>query len=195
MKHENKSNTASLLKAIATPSRIKTLSEDQAWLLLQLTWITRGKNHWKKLKIPALNGLFKKKAVPGTDLESTIKRMQLPRPVTEAAAKTSGFVNVYSAYRRSSRGWCSTNIKQLRAILSATIRLGSNDDARFKLASQIEQLPPVPTPSGRRAMKAGNLLTPLIACLDNKRHFPIVERGTPRQTGAKEIGSFEEQPA
>jgi hypothetical protein len=109
--------------------------------------------------------------------------MGLPNPIAEAAAKETGFVNAYRAYRNSLRGWCSTNIRELRAILAAANKLGPNDQGRFDLASKIEQLPPVPTPAEKHRMLAANFITPLVACLDPKNKFPIIngEKGVTRR--------------
>ena len=185
--YETERNTEALVKAVMAAHPARGLSGDDVWWLLQLTWITTSKghtskDHWQKLKVPALAHLFKKNATISGDLKSTLESMQLPTPIAAAAAKRTGFVNAYRAYRNSLRGWCSVNIKELRAILAAAGNLKPNDQGRFDLASNIEQLPPVPTPSGKHKMAAANLITPLVACLDPKNTFPIIngEKGVTR---------------
>jgi hypothetical protein len=186
--YDTERNTEALVKAVMAARPVHGLSADAVWWLLQLTWInvSKGhptKGHWKKLKVPALAHLFNKKGSVSDDLESTLAKMQLSPPIVQAAVKETGFVNAYSAYRNSLRGWCSANIKQLRAILADAENLKPNDKGRFDLASKIEQLPPVPTPSGKHKMVAANLITPLVACLDPKNKFPIIngEKGVTRR--------------
>jgi len=45
---------------------------------------------------------------------------------------------------------------------------------RFDLAERIDALPDVKSPKNKAALPSGVLLTPLIACLDPKSRFPIV---------------------
>jgi hypothetical protein len=119
----------------------------------------------------------------GVDLASTIASMALPPAIAAAASKQTGMVNAYRAYRNSLLPWCNANKAVLRTLLAAAEKLGSNDEARFDLASKIDALPPVPTPNGLRHMAGANLITPLIACLDPKMRFPIVngEHGVKRR--------------
>jgi hypothetical protein len=141
------------------------------------------KDHWKTLKVPALVHLLNKKANISDDLKSTLDSMQLSSPIAEAAARETGFVNAYRAYRNSLRGWCSANIRELQVILTAAEDLKANDQGRFDLTSKIEQLPRVPTPSEKHKMIAANLITPLVACLDSRNKFPIIngEKGVTRR--------------
>lgn len=172
-------NTEGLVKAVIAERDVNELSGEDIWRLLQLTWITTSKghvtrDHWKKLKVPALAHLFGKKVRASEDLQNSLDHMNLPRPVAEAAAKTTGFVNAYRAYRNSLLGWCQQHEKELRAILDAARKLRSNDQDRLELASEIGQLPPVSTPNEERTMAASSHITPLVACLDPKRKFPII---------------------
>lgn len=117
------------------------------------------------------------------DLASTIATMGLARSVARAAAKQTGFVNAYRVYRNSLRGWCSANIKELRTIVATAERLASNDQARFDLAKKVDSLPEIPSPSGERQMAAANVITSLVACLDPRHRFPIIngEQGVTRR--------------
>ncbi len=177
--YETERNTEALLKAVVD-AHVQGLSGDDVWQLLRLTWITKRKDHWKSLKVPALahlfpKGLRAKKADIRGDLKSTVENIKLSDViVAEAAAKKTGFVNCYAAYRNSAQAWCKENEKELKAIVKAARNLGPNDRARFDLAGRIEKLSPVLTPRRKRKMSAVNLITPLIACLDPKRYFPII---------------------
>src|SRR5271157_5438820 len=64
--YETERNTEALVKAVMAARPVRGLSGDDVWWLLQLTWITTSKghttkDHWQKLKVPALAHLFKKK--------------------------------------------------------------------------------------------------------------------------------------
>src|ERR1022692_1102240 len=186
--YETERNTEALVKAVMAARPVYGLSADDVWWLLQLTWITTSKghttkDHWQRLKVHALPHLLKKQASISGHLKSPLDNMHLPDPIAQAAAKETGFVNAYRAYRYSLRGWCSANIRELRAILTAAEKLKPNDQGRFDLASKIEQLPPVPTPAGKHKMVAANLVTPLVACLDPRNKFPIIngEKGVTRR--------------
>lgn len=161
------------------------LSGEDIWCLIRFAWITAGSGdtHWQQLKVPAIAHLFKMPANIGLDLASTITSMALPPAIAAAASKPTGMVNAYRAYRNSLLPWCNVNRAALRTLLAAAQKLGSNDQGRFDLASKIEALPPVPTPNGLRHMAAANLITPLIACLDPRLRFPIVngEHGVKRR--------------
>lgn len=177
--YQTERNTERLVKAVAAVRPIRGLSGEDIWWLLQLTWITAGRghvtsDHWRNLKVPALAHILKKRVSISSDLNTSLDNMHLPQPIAQAAAKTTGFVNAYRAYRNSLRIWCAANEKELRPILVSANILKSNDQCRFDLAYDIERLSPVPTPSGKRKMAASNLITPLVACLDPKRRFPII---------------------
>jgi hypothetical protein len=181
-------NTESLIKAVMGARGRRKLSGDDLWWLLQLTWINASRghtiaDHWKALKVPALAHLLNKSPSIAADVDSTIAAMQLPAPVARAAVRETGFVNAYRVYRNSLQGWCATNITELRAVLQAAEKLGSNDQARFDLAAKIDGLPGIPSPSGQRKMVAANFVTPLVACLDPRYRFPIIngEEGVTRR--------------
>jgi len=171
--------TEALVKAVVAERGIGTLSGDDIWHLLQLTWITTTKDgvsndHWKRLKIPALSFLFQTEVEISDDLRETLKRMRLPRTVADSAAEKTGFVNTYPAYRNSLLGWCRQNVKQLRPILDSAARLTSNNQDRFDLMTEMAKLPRVSTPNSQKTMAASSHLTPVVACLDPKRRFPIL---------------------
>jgi hypothetical protein len=175
---------------------VHTLSGEDLRCLIRLTWITAGKDgivdlHWQLLKAPAIAHLLKTMVTVSDDLARTVESMQLPAHVAEAAKKKTGFVNAYRAYRNSLLDWCLKNKQGLRTIITSAQKLGANDQARFDLAHAISELPDVPTPTGARSMAAANLVTTLVACLDPKRRFPIIngESGVTRRLARLELSN------
>ncbi|MGI4826610.1 MAG: hypothetical protein ACRYFU_00205 [Janthinobacterium lividum] len=169
------------------------LSGKDIWWLMKLTWITASnghmvEDHWQTLKIPGLEHLFGKKGLITSDLCETVAGMQLPIKVREAASRKTGMVNAYRAYRNSLLTWCTENKNALREIISSAQKLGPNDQQRFDLAARISTLPPVPTPSGVRRMAAAYHITPLVACLDPKRRFPIINGESGVTLRLKQLG-------
>lgn len=183
--YQTERNTEALVKAVLAVRPVDGLSGEDIWCLIRFAWITAGSgdSHWQQLKVPAIAHLFKKPVKIGEDLATTIASMALPPAIAAAASKPTGMVNAYRAYRNSLLPWCNANKAVVRTLLASAQKLGSNDQARFDLASKIDALPPVPTPNGLRHMAAANLITPLIACLDPKLRFPIVngEHGVKRR--------------
>lgn len=160
-------NTASLIRAVLLDKRMNDLTGEKIWALLQLTWITKGRGtmgrttfHWKKLQVGALATLFAK--------------TNLPIQVRTAAEQRTGFVNAYRPYRNSLKDWCKQHAKRLRSILEDAKGLGSDNRDRLDLASRIAGLPRVPTPNNVRTKCASDFITPLVACLDPKSRFPII---------------------
>ena len=177
--YNTEKNTAALIQSVVKSRSADTLSGDQIWSLMTLTWITMGKKHvspthWERLKVPALETLFSKNATGNSDLVATIDSMNLPDAVAQAAKRETGMVNFRGTWRNSSRKWCKQNRDDLRSIIRAAIKLPANDQARINLAARIDRLLPVESPNGKVEVAAGVLLTPLIACLDPKNRFPIL---------------------
>lgn len=177
--YNTEKNTAALIQSVVKSHSADTLSGDEIWSLITLTWITRGKKHvspthWKRLKIPALENLFNKKAIVNSNLSGTIDSMNLSSSVAQLAKRDTGMVNFRGTWRNSSRKWCQRNRDALRNIISAASKLPANDQARIDLAARIDSLPPVESPNHKAELAAGILLTPLIACLDPRSRFPII---------------------
>lgn len=134
--YQGKRNTADLVQSVALSRQVNSLSGDDIWNLIRLTWISKNRegtspNHWKNLKIPALAALFDKSFLISNDLPATIKNIQLPHTVASFALKKTGFVNFRPTWRNSSRSWCGRHQSALRRILRSAIRLPSNDQARY----------------------------------------------------------------
>ena len=177
--YKTERHTEALVKAVVAECGVHGLAGEDIWYLLQLTWITASKDgvssdHWKRLKVPALAHLFQTKAEISDDLGDTLASMRLPRRVAVTAAEKTGFVNTYRPYRNSLLGWCRQHSRQLLPILDFALKLKANNQDRFDLASEIAKLPRVSTPNNERTMAASNHITPLIACLDPKNRFPIL---------------------
>jgi len=177
--YKTERHTEALVKAVVAECGVHGLAGEDIWYLLQLTWITASKDgvssdHWKRLKVPALSHLFQTSAEISDDLGDTLARMRLPRRVAVAAAEKTGFVNTYRPYRNSLLGWCRQHSRQLGPILDLALKLKANNQDRFDLASEIAKLPRVSTPNKERTMAASNHITPLIACLDPRKRFPIL---------------------
>jgi len=145
--YETERNTAKLVGAVVAARGWKTLTGQQMWHLLRLTWITKGPQHWQKLKIPALAKLFTQPVPKASELPAAIAVLDLPQPILAAGLQKTGFVNFRNVWRNSSKTWCVVHIDKLRKIVGAAVNLGPNDQARFDLAKAIERLPPIPAPS------------------------------------------------
>lgn len=121
--YNTEKNTAALVQSIVKSRSVRTLSGDDIWSLIRLTWISMGTKdvsptHWKRLKVPALESLFKKTATPGPNLSVTVDSMNLPSPVAQLAKQDTGMVNFRPTWRNSSRKWCQQNRDNLRSIIS-----------------------------------------------------------------------------
>ena len=58
--YETEKNTAALVTAVLSARGANTLNGDDVWNLVRLCWITKGPEHWKKYKAPALGSLVLK---------------------------------------------------------------------------------------------------------------------------------------
>lgn len=172
-------NTAALIQSVVKYRSVETLSGNQIWSLIQLTWITMGargisSDHWKRLKIPALATLFERKVSVNSTLAKTVDSMHLPTTVARAAREQTGMVNFRGTWRNASRKWCSQHRNALRRIIRAAAKFPGNDRYRYDLAIDIAALPSVKSPNNKASAGADVLLTPLIACLDPKNRFPVL---------------------
>jgi hypothetical protein len=191
--YQSERDTAALLQTVVSARSGKPLLGDDIWYILQLTWVTRARDHWRKLKVPALLRLFpQQKSVqkPSRDagLQEALEAVSLPKRVAKAAAKTTGIVNFRGTWRNSSRAWCEENAPELRDIIRESRRLPANDRERLTLAVKIDRLPRIPSPSRSANASSGNILTPLVACLDPYSRFPIVNGRTAVQALLGKLG-------
>lgn len=178
--------TAALLSAVVNARR-GDLSKDDLWNLLRLTWVTvHGqevtRDHWRRLKVPALASLFRRPTVDGDDLRESITAMGLPKTVSDAAMEETGIVNLRGVWRNTILPWCGRHRTSLNRIVRRAQTLPANDQIRFDLAEEIEQLPSVPSPNNVAALRADKVLSPLVAALDPAKRFPIVNGRSAVQT-------------
>ncbi len=149
------------------------LTPEKVHALCKLTWLPS----LQKNKLPALWSLWDR-----TDDFSVVEsarelaRMEFSPRLVQLASATTGFVNYYHAYRNSSIKWISRNFKVIAQIVRDASRLATDADAA-SMAQQIDDLPGVPKPTSRDGKgTAASILTPLVACLDPRHRFPIVNR-------------------
>ncbi len=195
--YETEKHTAILLKAVLASRAVETLSADDLWCLFRLTWITvNGQGvspeHWKRLKLSALAQLFKEAPTILNDLPSSIRAMRLPKSVADAAVHETGIVNFRNVWRNSCRSWCSANHHRLIGIMKEAEKLPSNDQRRFELASQIDALPLILSPSEASSAGAATAVTPVVACLDPSMRFPIVNGRESVKTLLRRLGRANE---
>src|SRR5271163_4640438 len=103
-------DTADLIQAVmsaaAAPSKF---TAETLVHLFRLTWVTRGDNHWKVLKAPALAYIFRRELGKPKALNDALARMKLPSAVAETARSETGIVNFRNPYRNSIEAWSAEN--------------------------------------------------------------------------------------
>jgi hypothetical protein len=172
--YEGKIRTAELIKLCykyqfkdrkPNPEKIHALCKlawcsDNKQYTLGALWIIWG----KRGQIPYL-----------TDLNE-LSSYGFPPQVARQANKPTGFVNFYKAYRNSSLVWIRRHYKQVSFIIHKAARLKSDDEAR-ELADAIDNLPRIPKAHRQPGKISPNsFLTPLVACLDPRLRFPVVNK-------------------
>jgi hypothetical protein len=109
--YQHEMDTAALIRTVTSIRAARSLSAEDIWWLIKLTWITTTggrvvESHWQELKIPGLAHIFRTIPRITEDLDASLKTMSLPPVVATAAAKSTGFSNAYRAYRNSLLPWC-----------------------------------------------------------------------------------------
>lgn len=151
------------------------LSADKAHALCMLTWLPS----LRSTKLPALWRLWNRRDVyDAITAIPMLRKIGFEERIVRLASRTTGFVNYYHAYRNSSLGWLRKNLAPVSRILAMAASL-STDEQAHRLADLIESLPRVPKPTTSvGSSMPGSLLTPLVACLDPRRRFPIVNKAS-----------------
>lgn len=170
-------NTASLVQQVIADRGVETLSGSDLWNLFRLCWWTRSEDHWRRIKVPALAGLYKAHDLSlKANLHTTLSSASaLPRRLVSIASKETGFVNFRPVWRQSSEPWCHQNAGKLRRLLMHVTKLKAEDDEeRCQIARMVAALPRIPSPSGKLPCRAALLLTPFVMCLDPQGRFPVV---------------------
>jgi hypothetical protein len=92
-----------------------------------------------------------------------------------ASRQHTGFVNFRNVWRASSLDWCRRHAKALRTIVLDTLALGVRDDGtRLTIATTLDKLPRIESPGAMVEVSPAVLLTPLLACLDPSKRFPVI---------------------
>ena len=190
---EQESDTAQLIQAIAVYLKPTTLDGDSVYQLLRLTWISSGvggetPTHWQRLKVPALAALFNTAEEKTDNLVEALDRMNLPFTIAALAARPTGIVNFRGTWRNSSLQWCRRNGGALKEIIRQALAFSSDDNARFRVAAAVQQLPSVPSPNGVLNGSPGVLLSPLLECLDPRGRFPIINGRADVSTVLRKLG-------
>jgi hypothetical protein len=178
--YQGELNTSHLVKQVVADwidnHGLDELSGLKMWNLFRLCWWTKADDHWKRIKIPALENLYGKPIGVKSDLRQTLSSAtHLARHLAQIASEETGFVNFRPVWRQSSKAWCIRNAGPLRNLLQRVITLTPNDDEeRIRIAKSVAALPKIPSPSGARECRPELLLTPFIMCLDPQCRFPVL---------------------
>lgn len=153
-------------------------TQDQLHALCRLTWITKADGEPTEgtaaVTAPAL-AVFLKRPITATEpaeLARELRGVGAPRTIVEAAFDAVGFVNFYAGFRNTSRDWLAKNRASVWRILRRVAAAQSDDDIEAAY-QQVEELPPLPRPRAGD-LPAFNLITPVLACLDERRRAPII---------------------
>ncbi|WPB76961.1 hypothetical protein KYC5002_49280 [Archangium violaceum] len=162
---------------------ISAMSALKLHALCKLTWCNRAKSEMGffgvaettgSLTVPALETLFGKSLQSKSfeALSVSLDEAGISKPVRHVSGKRIGFVNIYPAYRNTSKKWLDTHKAAVQEIFAQARQLASDADRRI-LYERIATLPDIPRKKGG-PLPAANLLTPVIACLDPQVRSPII---------------------
>ena len=193
--------TNKLVRAMANHVLGKSsVSSDQLYGLCKLTWITGdfkgpSASYIRSTKIPALAHVLGADFT-GLTIEEVADRVCVitkNRDLGKLIRGESGFTNFYPAYRNSARQWVHDNSTSLVSIFRDAYKLASDDEG-LALIRRIERLPGLAKANqSSPSMNASNLLTPVIASLDGRMRFPLIN-GNPgvvkvlKALGARDAG-------
>jgi len=175
-------DTNALVRALAGYIlRKRSVSPDQLYGLCKLTWITESflgdaPAYIRSTKIPALGDIFNEDFDGFTldEVAKKIARITRSEKIRILVLQHSGFTNLYKSYRNSSRGWIAKNHKALLPLFRAAYRLES-DKSGLAIIRQVEKLPGIPkAKNASNKMQAAYLLTPVLASLDRRQRFPLI---------------------
>lgn len=143
--------------------------------LTKLTWITKSKGklslrQYENLIKPALAYIFnigpedqfeiKLQEVAGVDL--------IKNPLNKI-----GFTNFRAVYRKSWLPWAIKNEPHLKVIFNQAANLRTEDQAT-NVFKKVLNLSRIPSPNGKSNIQAYIALSPILACLDPRKKFPII---------------------
>ncbi|MFA5771133.1 MAG: hypothetical protein WC974_00150 [Thermoplasmata archaeon] len=154
------------------------LTPEKVYALCRLTWCNDGKASWRNIILPAVWILWNKRGeVPHVEDLAELRNFGFsPRLIELVHQRNGGFVNFYKAYRNSSKKWIEQYFDEIAPLIHKAARLSSDNDARI-IMQAIEKLPGIPKANKQLGkISADSLLTPLIACLDPRAKFPIINK-------------------
>lgn len=161
--------------------RHRSITADQLYGLSKLTWITKsfdGENasYIRSTKIPALGDVFGCD-FDGMTLEAVADQVSSilgDSKLREIVVKPTGFTNLYPAFRNSARQWFVDNHEVVQQLLRSAYHLRSDVEG-VSLIRMIEGVQGVPAGGNSdRTMHAAYLLTPIVAALDQRMRFPLI---------------------
>jgi hypothetical protein len=171
--------TAKLIKGIYKIVR-KRLTPSDIWNLCRLTWITKNQRsdevsdaYMKSTKLPALIALLNVHAEENQEAESIRACTHFFKNAREFVHGYTGIVNLYGAARNVSKKWIAINYNKVHKIVFKASLLQSEKEA-IDLRRAMISLPGIPLGPNNRKMPPSNLLSPLLACLDPRSQFPII---------------------
>lgn len=181
---ERKRRTAFVVKA-CYEANVANAPADARKLhaLCMLTWTGRhivGRplvDNTKSVLAPAFSTLTGIVVIATTagELPEALTGAGVSKDVVEIAHLPIGFVNFYAAYRNSSRDWMASNADAVASVARQVANAKSDADVRAAY-QRVSDLPAITQPDGTRPMAAANLLTPMLACLDQRLRAPVLNR-------------------
>jgi hypothetical protein len=167
--YKSKINTSKIIQAFFREQKNKPPTSNQFYALCELTWGSKKRN------ISAICKLWEIKKDPNTIKEfSDLSKLGVPVNIINILKRGVGYVNFYAAYRNSSKKWIIKNIEKIAKICKQTQVLKRNQGI-LNIVKAIESLPTIPTKKGKGGhLPATNLITPVLACIDKRNQFPII---------------------
>ena len=157
-------NTRELIQYLIKNYKID--SETKIFGLARLTWLGN------KAKLDAFNNIFNSNYKSLNVLKHKVKDSRLQNFIDIE----TGFVNFYKAYRNVAYRWSKKNSKELKVLFNKTRNIKYRSDIR-QIAQSIEELPLIPKANNPGIkMSSESLLTPLFACIDPTKRFPVITK-------------------
>lgn len=177
-------------------SKGKNLSADEIYALCRLTWLTApsniaNKSYIQSVKLPALCEIFNsgRPVQSLEDLAAIAANKTGSADVRELIVRSTGFTNLYNAYRNSALDWIMKNRSPLNNLLHKGYHLNSDREG-LALAKQIAALPPIQKAGVTKSpMHAESLVTPVIFALDPRLRFPVINQNRGIEAYLKSVGA------
>lgn len=171
---ERERRTSKLIRACyATYVAAREPTAEQLYALCKLTWLSKGKggdltDNTAAVVAPAFSLLTGREftATSRAELVQELVAIDAPELIVSLAAEPVGFVNYYTGFRNIAKVWLENHHGEVCPIVTAVIQAKRDADAS-EAYGMIDHLPPLPRP-GAGDGKPRSLLTPLLACLDQR---------------------------